>query len=68
MVLRGDATIDEEIMDLITWEDPVCILQLNMHTGVLRMPCVTLLHGEPHDVTFCEDGIIYTLNQGKIMF
>lgn len=68
LLLHGDAPTTGELTDLIIWEQPACILQLNRHAGVLRLPEVTVLHGVPHDVTFCEAGIIYTLNPGKIMF
>lgn len=68
LLLHGNAPTVEVLANLIAWEQPACVLQLNRHAGVLRLPEVTVLHGEPHDVTFSESEIIYTLNPAKIMF
>jgi tRNA wybutosine-synthesizing protein 2 len=34
----------------------------------MRLPDVTVLHGVPHDVTFRETGITYTINPAQVMF
>jgi tRNA wybutosine-synthesizing protein 2 len=34
----------------------------------MRLPNVSILYGIPHDVTFRESGITYTINPAKIMF
>ncbi|HJJ88978.1 MAG TPA: SAM-dependent methyltransferase [Methanocorpusculum sp.] len=68
LLLHGEAPTREQLETIIKWEQPTCILHLNGHNGVMRLPDVTVLFGTPHDVTFRETGISYTLNPAKIMF
>ena len=68
LLLHGNAPIADQLGTLIDWEHPACILHLNHHNGVMRLPDVTVLHGTPHDVFFSETGILYTLNPAKVMF
>ncbi|HJK79222.1 MAG TPA: SAM-dependent methyltransferase [Methanocorpusculum sp.] len=68
LLLHGDAPAADALTTLIDWEHPACILHLNHHDGVMRLPDVTVLFGTPHDVTFRETGITYTLNPAKVMF
>ena len=68
LLLHGRAPDTHELRTLIDWEHPACILLLNHHTGIMRLPDVTVLYGTPHDVTFRETGITYTLNPAKVMF
>ncbi|MCZ0859660.1 SAM-dependent methyltransferase [Methanocorpusculum sp. MG] len=68
LLLHSTAPTDDQLQNLIDWEHPSCILLLNHHDGVMRLPDVTVLYGVPHDVTFRETGITYTLNPTKVMF
>ena len=68
LLLHGDAPTDEELAALIEWENPSCVLHAASHEGVLRIPTTVILYGEPHEVTFKEAGISYTLDPSKVMF
>ncbi|MDV0441685.1 SAM-dependent methyltransferase [Methanorbis furvi] len=68
LLLHGASPTDDELNDLIAWEQPACILHLQEHAGVMRLPKAVVLYGKPHDVTFSEAGIFYTLNPAEIMF
>ena len=68
LLLHGKVPNDGELQDLIRWEHPTCILFAENHAGVLRIPQVRVLYGTPHEVTFREAGITYTLHPEKVMF
>ncbi len=68
LLLHGDAPTDEELAALIAWENPACVLHAAAHEGVMRTPKADVLFGQPHDVTFREAGITYTLDPSKVMF
>ncbi|MDR3102632.1 MAG: SAM-dependent methyltransferase [Methanocalculaceae archaeon] len=68
LLLHRRVSASEELESLVAWEHPACVLLLNHHDGVMRQPEVSVLYGEPHDVTFHEFGIHYTLNPAKLMF
>ncbi len=68
LLLHGDALTDDELAALIAWENPACVLHAAAHEGVMRTPKAVLLYGQPHDVTFREAGITYTLDPSKVMF
>ncbi|MDR0438765.1 MAG: SAM-dependent methyltransferase [Methanocalculaceae archaeon] len=68
LLLHGAVPTKSQLQNLIAWKHPACILHLNHHDGVMRLPDVSILYGIPHDVTFREIGIIYTINPAKIMF
>ena len=68
LLLHGRVPDDAELHDLIRWEQPACILHAENHAGVLRIPQVRVLYGTPHEVTFREAGITYTLHPAKVMF
>ncbi|MDO5845086.1 MAG: SAM-dependent methyltransferase [Methanocorpusculum sp.] len=67
ILIHGEIT-DDELVKIIEWEKPACVLQSCSHEGVMRIPCTKVLLGTPHDVTFCEAGISYTMNPSKVMF
>ncbi len=68
LLLHGASPSAKELAALIAWERPACILHLQHHDGVMRLPETVVLYGEPHDVTFRESDIFYTFNPTKIMF
>ncbi len=68
LLLHGDAPTAEELAALIAWENPSCVLRAAAHEGIMRTPKADVLFGQPHDATFREAGIIYTLDPSKVMF
>ncbi|HKM41922.1 MAG TPA: SAM-dependent methyltransferase [Methanocorpusculum sp.] len=68
LLLHGAAPTEEQLASLIAWEHPSCILHALTHEGVMRIPQTVVLFGEPHEVSFREAGIIYTLDPAKVMF
>ncbi|NLC90704.1 MAG: SAM-dependent methyltransferase [Methanocorpusculum parvum] len=68
LLLHGAAPTEEQLAVLIAWEDPSCVLHAAAHEGVMRKPKTAVLYGEPHEVTFREAGIIYTLDPSQVMF
>lgn len=68
LLLHGDVPAAEQLAALIAWEHPSCVLHAAAHEGVMRTPKISVLFGEPHDVTFREAGIIYTLDPSQVMF
>ena len=68
LLLHGDAPTAEQLAALIAWEHPACVLHAAAHVGVMRTPKIAVLHGQPHEVTFREAGIIYTLDPSQVMF
>ena len=68
ILLHGIVPTDEELKALRAWAKPACILVQETCDGVMRIPRTTVLYGAPHDVTFTESGISYTLNPVKVMF
>lgn len=68
LLLHGDAPTSEQLAALIAWENPSCVLHAAAHEGVMRTPKAVVLFGQPHDVTFREAGITYTLDPSKVMF
>jgi tRNA wybutosine-synthesizing protein 2 len=68
LLLHGDAPTAEQLAALIAWENPSCVLHAAVHEGVMRTPKADVLFGQPHDVTFREAGITYTLDPSKVMF
>lgn len=67
ILIHGDIS-DGDIGKIIEWEKPACVLQNISHDGVMRIPSTKVLLGTPHDVTFSEAGISYTMNPAKVMF
>ncbi len=68
LLLHGDAPTAEQLAALIAWEKPACVLHAAAHEGVMRTPKAVVLYGQPHEVTFREAGITYTLDPSKVMF
>lgn len=68
LLLHGDEPTADQLADLIAFEQPTCILFAARHDGVMRLPEAKVLFGTPHEVTFREAGISYTLNPSKVMF
>ena len=68
LLLHGDAPTADQLAALIAWEHPACVLHAATHEGVMRTPKAVVLYGQPHDVTFREAGITYTLDPSKVMF
>lgn len=67
ILVHGEIT-QEDLTEIIEWENPSCVLQSLSHDGVMRIPHTKILLGTPHDVVFKEAGISYTLNPAKVMF
>lgn len=68
LLLHGAAPTEEQLASLIAWENPSCILHTMTHEGVMRIPKTVVLYGTPHEVSFREAGISYTLDPSKVMF
>ncbi|HJJ48452.1 MAG TPA: methyltransferase [Methanocorpusculum sp.] len=68
ILFHGIRPATDEIKALCEWEHPKCILVQETCEGVMRIPKTEVLFGTPHDVTFTESGIFYTLNPVKVMF
>lgn len=68
ILFHGIRPSPEELAELIEWEHPACVLVQETCEGVMRIPKTEILYGTPHDVTFTESGISYTLNPVKVMF
>ena len=68
LLIHGDAPTPMQLAALIEWEKPSCILHAVTHEGVMRIPKTVVLYGKPHEVTFREAGISYTLDPTKVMF
>lgn len=68
ILIHGAAPTTLELKKIIEFESPSCILHSTGQNGVMRIPNVKTLYGTPHDVTFKESGITYTLNPTRVMF
>ena len=68
ILIHGDAPTKSELEEIQTFEHPSCILHSVGQNGVMRIPEIRVLLGTPHEVTFREAGISYTLNPAKVMF
>ncbi len=68
ILIHGDAPSAAEFEEILTFEHPACILHSVGQNGVMRIPEIRVLYGTPHEVTFREAGISYTLNPVKVMF
>lgn len=68
VIFHGDMPTKDDIKEVTAFLHPACILHSAGQTGVMRIPEITVLKGTPHDVTFSEAGISYTLNPVKVMF
>ena len=68
ILIHGDAPTASELEAIITFEHPACVLHSVGQNGVMRIPEIRTLYGTPHEVTFKEAGISYTLNPAKVMF
>ena len=68
ILIHGDAPSKEELEEIISFEHPACVLHSTGQAGVMRIPEIQTLYGTPHEVTFREAGISYTLNPAKVMF
>lgn len=68
IIIHTNPPTEQELNALLEWEKPACVLLQQTCEGVMRIPKTTTLYGTPHDVTFTEAGITYTLNPAKIMF
>lgn len=67
-LITGSIPSADEIMELIEWKSPSCILYQEGIDGSTRSPSVRVLHGEPHDVCHIESGIRYRLDPSRVMF
>ncbi|HJJ46800.1 MAG TPA: SAM-dependent methyltransferase, partial [Methanocorpusculum sp.] len=68
ILIHGKSVTDEDVKKILAFERPSCILLSKGQCGILRIPEIEVLFGRPHDVTFREAGIVYTLNPSKVMF
>ncbi|HJJ42574.1 MAG TPA: SAM-dependent methyltransferase, partial [Methanocorpusculum sp.] len=68
ILIHGCTPTEEELSKILEWEKPSCILHIKSSCGVMRIPDAEVLYGTPHDVTFKESGILYTMNPAKVMF
>ena len=68
IIIHGDAPTKSELEEIQAFEHPSCILHSVGQNGVMRIPEIRVLFGTPHEVTFREAGISYTLNPAKVMF
>ncbi|HJJ57216.1 MAG TPA: SAM-dependent methyltransferase [Methanocorpusculum sp.] len=68
ILFHGKPATDEDVEKVLSFEHPSCVLLSRGQTGVLRIPDIEVLYGSPHEVTFRESGISYTLNPSKVMF
>ncbi|HJJ35908.1 MAG TPA: SAM-dependent methyltransferase [Methanocorpusculum sp.] len=68
VIFHGEMPTKEDIGEVTAFLHPACILHSAGQSGVMRIPEMTVLKGTPHDVTFRESGISYTLNPAKVMF
>ena len=68
VLFHGEPATEEDLEKIIAFEHPSCVLLSKGQNGVLRIPEIEVLFGNPHDVTFREAGITYTLNPAKVMF
>ena len=68
ILIHGDAPDDAALAELLAFEHPSCVLHSTGQTGVMRIPEIRVLYGTPHEVTFREAGISYTLDPSRVMF
>ena len=68
IIFHGHEPEKEELKKVIAFEHPSCILYSAGQNGVMRIPEIKVLKGTPHEVTFKEAGITYTLHPAKVMF
>lgn len=68
VILHGNPPSPDDIAHLARFVHPKCILYSTGQTGDLRIPNIQVIAGTPHDVTFTESGISYTLNPATVMF
>ncbi len=68
IILHGDAPTAENLQLLIAQTRPSCVVSIPRQTGVMRIPAAQVLYGTPHEVTFRESGIIYSMNPAEVMF
>jgi len=68
VMFHGEILEREDLEKVLAFEHPSCVLLSKGQKGVMRLPDVEVIYGEPHEVTFKESGILYTLNPTKVMF
>ena len=68
ILIHGDAPTKSELEEIQAFEHPSCILHSVGQNGVMRIPEIRVLFGTPHEVTFHEAGLSYTLDPSKVMF
>ena len=68
IIIHGDAPTKSELEEIQAFEHPSCILHSVGQNGVMRIPEIRVLFGTPHEVTFREAGLSYTLDPSKVMF
>ena len=68
ILIHGDAPTKSELEEIQAFEHPSCILHSVGQNGVMRIPEIHVLFGTPHEVTFREAGLSYTLDPSKVMF
>jgi len=68
ILIHGDAPTESELEEIRAFEHPTCILHSVGQNGVMRIPEIRVLFGTPHEVTFREAGLSYTLNPSRVMF
>ncbi len=68
ILIHGNAPSEDELEEILAFEKPTCVLHSKGEDGVMRIPQFRVLYGTPHEVTFREAGISYTLDPSKVMF
>ncbi len=68
VIFHGDEPTETDIKKITEYLHPACLLHSAGQIGVLRIPDIKIIRGTPHDITFTEAGISYTLNPAKVMF
>lgn len=68
ILFHGKRPTAADIGDILSREDPSCILFIPHHAGSLRIPSYEVIRGAPHEVLHRECGISYRLDPSKVMF
>jgi len=68
IIFHGETLNENDLNEVLAFERPACVLLSKGQKGVMRIPDIEVFYGTPHDVTFREAGISYTLNPAKVMF
>ncbi|MCQ1538975.1 SAM-dependent methyltransferase [Methanocalculus taiwanensis] len=68
ILFHGKRPTPDDIDDILSREEPECILFIPGHSGSLRIPSYEVIRGMPHEVLHRECGISYRLDPSKVMF